>query len=93
MDGYAVRAAEVAGAPVALPVAFDIPAGRTDVPPLPQGAVARIMTGAPVPEGADAIVPVEQTDGGTETVALKAAPEVGAHVRWAARTSRRATSC
>ena len=84
MDGYAVRAAEVAGAPVTLPVAFDIPAGRTDVPPLPPGAVARIMTGAPVPAGADAIVPVEQTDGGTETVALKAAPEVGAHVRRAA---------
>jgi molybdopterin molybdotransferase len=84
MDGYAVRAAEVAGAPVTLPVAFDIPAGRTDVPPLPPGAVARIMTGAPVPEGADAIVPVEQTDGGTETVALKAAPEVGTHVRRAA---------
>jgi len=81
MDGYAVRAAEVAGAPVALPVAFDIPAGRTDVPPLPEGAVARIMTGAPVPEGADAIVPVEQTDGGTEVVALKAAPEVGTYVR------------
>jgi molybdopterin molybdotransferase len=84
MDGYAVRAAEVAGAPITLPVAFDIPAGRTDVPPLPQGAVARIMTGAPVPAGADAIVPVEQTDGGTETVALKAAPEVGTHVRRAA---------
>ena len=81
MDGYAVRAAEVAGAPVALPVAFDIPAGRTDVPPLPEGAVARIMTGAPVPEGADAIVPVEQTDGATEVVAIKAAAEVGTYVR------------
>jgi molybdopterin molybdotransferase len=81
MDGYAVRAAEVADTPVTLPVAFDIPAGRTDVPPLPDGAVARIMTGAPVPVGADAIVPVEQTDGGTDTVAIKAAPEVGAHVR------------
>jgi molybdopterin molybdotransferase len=84
MDGYAVRAAEVAGAPLTLPVAFDIPAGRTDVPPLPEGAVARIMTGAPVPEGADAIVPVEQTDGGTDVVALKAAAEVGTHVRRAA---------
>jgi molybdopterin molybdotransferase len=81
MDGYAVRAAEVAAAPVALPVAFDIPAGRTDVPLLPEGAVARIMTGAPVPEGADAIVPVEQTDGGTEVVAIKAAAEVGTYVR------------
>jgi molybdopterin molybdotransferase len=81
MDGYAVRAAEVADTPVTLPVAFDIPAGRTDVPPLPDGAVARIMTGAAVPVGADAIVPVEQTDGGTDTVAIKAAPAVGAHVR------------
>ena len=42
MDGYAVRAAEVADAPVTLPVAFDIPAGRTDVPPLPEGAVSTI---------------------------------------------------
>jgi molybdopterin molybdotransferase len=81
MDGYAVRAAEVTDTPVTLPVAFDIPAGRTDVPPLPDGAVARIMTGAPVPVGADAIVPVEQTDGGTDTVAIKAAPALGAHVR------------
>ncbi len=81
MDGYAVRAAEVAGAPLTLPVAFDIPAGRTDVPPLPEGAVARIMTGAPVPAGTDAIVPVEQTDGGTATVAIKVGPVVGAHVR------------
>ena len=85
MDGYAVRAADVHGAvaeaPVTLPVAFDIPAGRTDVPPLQDGVVARIMTGAPVPVGADAIVPVEQTDGGTETVAIKAAATAGAHVR------------
>jgi molybdopterin molybdotransferase len=88
MDGYAVRAAEVAGAPVTLPVAFDIPAGRIDVPPLPEGAVARIMTGAPLPVGADAIVPVEQTDGGTETVAIKAVAAAGAHVRWAAEDVR-----
>lgn len=88
MDGYAVRAAEVADAPVTLPVAFDIPAGRVDVPPLPVGATARIMTGAPMPEGADAIVPVEQTDGGTETVALKASAEVGAHLRHAAEDVR-----
>jgi molybdopterin molybdotransferase len=88
MDGYAVRAAEVAGAPVALPVAFDIPAGRTDLPPLPPGAVARIMTGAPVPEGADAIVQVEQTDGGTETVLIRASAKPGAHVRPAAEDVR-----
>ncbi|MBC3195000.1 molybdopterin molybdotransferase MoeA [Pseudonocardia sp. C8] len=85
MDGYAVRAAELAGAsgeaPVDLPVAADIPAGRTDVGPLEPGTVARIMTGAPVPAGADAIVPVERTDAGTERVRISAAPEPGAFVR------------
>jgi molybdopterin molybdotransferase len=85
MDGYAVRAAELAGAgpeqPVELPVTADIPAGRTDVPALAPGSVHRIMTGAPLPAGADAIVPVEQSDGGTERVRLTAAPRVGAHLR------------
>ncbi len=85
MDGYAVRAAEVAtasgDAPVTLPVAEDIPAGRTDVPPMAPGTAHRIMTGAPVPEGADAIVPVERTDGGTVTVAISAPAEPGAFVR------------
>jgi len=85
MDGYAVRAAELAAAsedaPVTLPVATDIPAGRTDVTALEPGTVARIMTGAPMPEGADAVVPVELTDGGTETVAIRLAPEVGRHLR------------
>jgi molybdopterin molybdotransferase len=85
MDGYAVRAAELAGAtqaaPVKLPVAADIPAGRIDVPALPSGAVARIMTGAPIPDGADAVLPVEQTDGGTEQVQLYAQPEPAAFVR------------
>ncbi|MDN5931626.1 MAG: molybdopterin molybdotransferase MoeA [Pseudonocardia sp.] len=85
MDGYAVRAAEVAAAaedaPVVLPVAFDIPAGRTEVPPLEPGTAARIMTGAPMPAGADAVIPVERTDGGAERVALHHAPEAGTHVR------------
>ncbi|MBW0103245.1 gephyrin-like molybdotransferase Glp [Pseudonocardia sp. KRD291] len=85
MDGYAVRAAEVAdaseAAPVRLPVGADIPAGRVDVPVLEPGTAHRIMTGAPVPEGADAIVPVERTDAGTETVAIGAPAEAGAHVR------------
>ncbi|MHA6785605.1 molybdopterin molybdotransferase MoeA [Pseudonocardia saturnea] len=85
MDGYAVRAADVAAAtedaPVVLPVATDIPAGRTDVPPLEPGTAARIMTGAPMPVGADAVIPVERTDGGTGQVALRHAPEVGTHVR------------
>lgn len=85
MDGYAVRAAEVSGAsaehPVALPVAADIPAGRTDIPPLEPGTVHRIMTGAPMPPGADTVVKVEDTDAGTERVTIRASAAVGLHIR------------
>ena len=80
MDGYAVRAADVVAGAV-LPVAFDVPAGRTDVPALPPGAACRIMTGAPVPDGADAIVPVERTDGGGERVRIDETPEPGRFFR------------
>ena len=71
MDGYAVRAADVVDAPVTLPVAQDIPAGLTDVAPLEAGTAHRIMTGAPVPAGADAVIQVEHTDGRTRFVMLK----------------------
>ncbi len=82
MDGYAVRAADaVAGA--VLEVTADIPAGRTEVPPLEPGAAHRIMTGAPLPEGADAIVPVEHTDGGVTRVRIDTAPEPGRFFRHA----------
>jgi molybdopterin molybdotransferase len=85
MDGYAVAADDVAGAtdenPVVLPVAEDIPAGRTDTLVLKAGTAHRIMTGAPVPAGATAVVPVEMTDGGTETVAVRAAARAGQHIR------------
>jgi molybdopterin molybdotransferase len=60
MDGYAVRAAELMGQRVALPLAGEVTAGQTP-PPLPPGAAIRIMTGAPIPPGADAVVRVEQT--------------------------------
>lgn len=86
MDGYAVRAvdvdvAEASDRPVGLPVAADIPAGRTDGPPLEPGTAHRIMTGAPMPPGADTVVKVEDTDGGVEHVELRAAPRVGTSVR------------
>lgn len=87
MDGYAVRTADVADAsaekPVKLPVAEDIPAGRTDQLVLSPGSAHRIMTGAPVPAGADAIVPVEQTDNGKPgaMVEIRVAPRSGQHVR------------
>jgi molybdopterin molybdotransferase len=81
MDGYAARWAEVSGVPVKLPVADDIPAGRTDVVPLAPGTVQRIMTGAPLPAGADVVVPVEMTDRGTDVVEIREAPEAGTHLR------------
>ncbi|GGN56270.1 gephyrin-like molybdotransferase Glp [Streptomyces kronopolitis] len=68
MDGYAVRAADTAAAdrdaPVSLTVIGDIAAGHGELPAVGPGQAARIMTGAPVPPGADAVVPVEWTDGG-----------------------------
>ncbi|WP_439662946.1 molybdopterin molybdotransferase MoeA [Lentzea sp. HUAS TT2] len=82
MDGYAVRAAELAGElPVRLPVADDIPAGRTQLNELEPGTVQRIMTGAPLPPGADAVVQVEWTDAGTETVTINRAVEPGQNIR------------
>jgi molybdopterin molybdotransferase len=85
MDGYAVRADEVASAtaehPVKLPVAEDIPAGRIDIPTLEPGTVHRIMTGAPMPAGATAVVPVEATDGRTDVVRINAPSAEGSHIR------------
>ncbi|PJJ02510.1 molybdopterin molybdochelatase [Streptomyces sp. 2333.5] len=69
MDGYAVRAADTTSAtqdaPVPLTVIGDIAAGPGQLPSVGPGQAARIMTGAPLPPGADAVVPVEWTDGGT----------------------------
>ncbi|WNB87241.1 gephyrin-like molybdotransferase Glp [Cellulomonas sp. ATA003] len=85
MDGYAVRAADVAAAtadsPVGLRVLADLPAGSEAEPEVTAGTAARIMTGAPVPPGADAVVPVEVTDGGTVHVLVTAPAAPGAHVR------------
>lgn len=69
MDGYAVRVADVAGAteefPAVLTVIGDVAAGAGGLPEVGPGQAARIMTGAPLPPGAEAVVPVEWTDGGT----------------------------
>jgi molybdopterin molybdotransferase len=66
---------------VILPVAEDIPAGRTDELTLQPGTAHRIMTGAPVPTGATALVPVEATDGGVASVAIREVPQPGKHIR------------
>ena len=85
MDGYAVRRADVATAtaarPVALPVVGAIGAGQATVRSIEPGTAAKIMTGAPIPEGADAVVPYEWTDRGAATVRVDQAPEAGQHVR------------
>ncbi|HEY2192955.1 MAG TPA: gephyrin-like molybdotransferase Glp [Actinomycetospora sp.] len=85
MDGYAVRAADLGRLPATLPVPEDVPAGRVDGPPLAPGTAHRIMTGAPLPEGADAVVQVEWTDGGLPgaTVTVEKAVEAGQSVRGA----------
>ena len=89
MDGYAVRAADAAGAdlsPVVLPVDGDVPAGAVPAP-LGPGTAQRIMTGAMLPEGADAVVRVEDTDQEPgprplpERVEIRAAPRPGLNVR------------
>nr|WP_107452095.1 gephyrin-like molybdotransferase Glp [Streptomyces sp. NRRL F-5650] len=68
MDGYAVRVTDVAGAsgefPAVLEVVGDVAAGQADPVAVGPGQAARIMTGAPLPPGAEAVVPVEWTDGG-----------------------------
>jgi len=87
MDGYAVHAADVAAAsektPVRLPVVHDIAAGNTQALSLAPGQSMRIMTGAPMPHGADAVIPVEHTDGGLANVTVLAPVPVGQNVRQA----------
>lgn len=74
MDGYAVRRSEIIAVPITLAVSRDIPAGSADTTPLAPGTAARIMTGAPVPDGADFVIPVEQTDGGIARVTIVEPP-------------------
>lgn len=85
MDGYAVLVEDVAaasaGTPVRLRVTEDIPAGRTDIPTITAGTAHRIMTGAALPAGATAVVPVESTDGATDTVTIRASARPGQHIR------------
>jgi len=82
MDGYAVRAADLASLPVTLPVNEDVPAGSVPTMEVVPGTATRIMTGAPMPDGADAVVPVEDTKSeDRSTVAINVSVEVGTHVR------------
>ena len=84
MDGFAVRAEDTLAAPVSLRLAGTVQAGMSGADnPVGPGEAVRIMTGAPVPPGSDAIVMVELTDGGidAETVMVREPVAVGNHIR------------
>ena len=85
MDGYAVRAADIEGAtadrPVVLPVLETVAAGAFASRSVPPGAAIRIMTGAPLPEGADTVVRVEDTDSGTDRVAVRNTRDARKNIR------------
>ena len=92
MDGYALIAADTAGAakdaPVTLRVTGEVAAGDTGAYAVIPGTCLRITTGAKLPGGADAIVPVEETDGGIAQVAIRLAVEPGHAVRYSGGDAR-----
>ena len=92
MDGYAVRVADVEAAseqaPVTLPVVAEVAAGDTGAYALPPGTSIRIMTGAMLPHGTEAIVPVEWTDGGTARVTIYGRAERGHALRLAGEDAK-----
>jgi len=92
MDGYAVLAGDVAAAteenPVTLPVTAEVAAGDTGAYALQPGTAIKIMTGAMLPHGAEAVVPVEWTDGGTARVSIRAKAEYGLSVRLAGEDAK-----
>jgi molybdopterin molybdotransferase len=85
MDGYAVRGADIDAAtaerPVTLRVLETVAAGRFATQPIRDGEAIRIMTGAPLPDGADTVVRVEDTDGGTSQVVVRDARDARRNIR------------
>lgn len=97
MDGFAIQAADSQNAPVTLTVTQDIRAGDAPQSTLQPGEAARIMTGAPMPPGADAVIPVEDTDADfsqldnaqlQEAVTLHKAVQTGNSIRYAGESIR-----
>src|SRR5436309_11165773 len=83
MDGYAVRGDDVASAPVELRVVGEVAAGGFPDRTVGPGEAMRIMTGAPMPEGADTVVRVEDTDNASDIVTIAAATPTGTSIRQA----------
>ena len=92
MDGYAVIAVDAASPPIDLTIVDDVAAGGLPSVALTRGTVSRIMTGAPIPDGADAIVPVEATeDTQTGSVRILEKAAAGDHIRPAGGNIRAGT--
>src|SRR2546426_11089809 len=89
MDGYAVRSDDVATAPARLRVVGEIAAGGFPERAITKGEAMRIMTGAPMPEGADTVVRVEDTDNASDVVTITAATPKGISVRQAGEDLRK----
>jgi molybdopterin molybdotransferase len=85
VDGYAVRAVDTKGAeedkPITLPVVGDVAAGNRAMSGMGAGVSMRIMTGAPIPTGADAVIPLEWTDRGLAQVAIRQSARSGTSIR------------
>jgi molybdopterin molybdotransferase len=81
MDGYAVHWEDIKDAPVELLVVGEIPAGAEETLELPRGFAVKIFTGAPIPKGATAVVPVEYTEAKNGKVLIKEAFKEGANIR------------
>lgn len=81
MDGYAVLASDVEATPVVLRVLEDVAAGSVPSMTVTPGSAVKIMTGAPMPGGADTVVPVEDTEPGAEEVRILVGAPLGASVR------------
>jgi molybdopterin molybdotransferase len=81
MDGYAVHWEDIKDAPVELSVVGEIPAGAGETFELPRGCTVKIFTGAPIPKGATAVVPVEYTEAKNGKVLIKEAFKEGANIR------------
>jgi molybdopterin molybdotransferase len=85
MDGYAVRAVDTPGT---LALAGEVTAGMAALPSVVAGTAVRIMTGAPMPPGADAVVPIEEAEEAADGTVMLAGARLGAHVREAAHDTR-----
>ena len=81
MDGFAVRVTDLARTPRSLPLRGEIPAAPGTPAPLDPGHAVRVMTGAPIPDDADAVVPVEHATVHDATVTFTRKPDAGEFVR------------